>query len=148
MFMYYSCLCTLLRVNPIYYVCFTTATIVASAIMFQGWNTTSTTNTVSLICGFLIIFSGVYLLDMVAPLTNVTSSSLLELPFSSSSCRVSSIAATATTNEKNGIPCGEECRSSCNNTNSIYFMQDRGQPSRQQPNSIRLVGRTKRALSV
>ncbi|KAI9340971.1 Non-imprinted in Prader-Willi/Angelman syndrome region protein 2 [Pilaira anomala] len=51
-------------VNPIYYVCFTTATITASAIMFQGWHTTSYTNTISLISGFMIIFSGVYLLDM------------------------------------------------------------------------------------
>lgn len=90
----------LFRVNPIYYVCFTTATIIASAIMFQGWNTASLTNTISLICGFLIIFSGVYLLDMIAPLSNVTSSSLLELPFSSSSCRVSSIAAAAAITEK------------------------------------------------
>lgn len=88
------------RVNPIYYVCFTTATIIASAIMFQGWNTASLTNTISLICGFLIIFSGVYLLDMIAPLSNVTSSSLLELPFSSSSCRVSSIAPATATTEK------------------------------------------------
>ncbi|CEP08515.1 hypothetical protein [Parasitella parasitica] len=87
-------------VNPIYYVCFTTATIVASAIMFQGWNTASPTNTISLICGFLIIFSGVYLLDMIAPLSNVTSSSLLELPFSSSSCRVPSIATGTVTTEK------------------------------------------------
>lgn len=85
------------RVNPIYYVCFTTATIIASAIMFQGWHTSSYANTISLICGFMIIFSGVYLLDMVAPMTNITSSSLLELPFSSSSCRVSSSVAV---NEK------------------------------------------------
>lgn len=68
--------------------------------MFQGWNTASLTNTVSLICGFLIIFSGVYLLDMIAPLSNVTSSSLLELPFSSSSCRVSSIAVATVVTEK------------------------------------------------
>lgn len=137
----------LVSVNPIYYVCFTTATITASAIMFQGWNTTSLTNTVSLICGFLIIFSGVYLLDMVAPLTNVTSSSLLELPFSSSSCRVSSIAAgTATTNEKND--CWEQGNHSSSSTSSIYIMEDYGQPSLQQPNSIRTVRRTKRALSV
>lgn len=86
------------RVNPIYYVCFTTATIIASAIMFQGWHTSSYANTISLICGFMIIFSGVYLLDMVAPMTNLKSSSLLELPFSSSSCRVSSSVAV---NEKN-----------------------------------------------
>lgn len=68
--------------------------------MFQGWNTASLTNTISLICGFLIIFSGVYLLDMIAPLSNVTSSSLLELPFSSSSCRVSSVAAATAITEK------------------------------------------------
>lgn len=64
--------------------------------MFQGWHTSSYTNTVSLICGFLIIFSGVYLLDMVAPNSNLTSSSLLELPFSSSSCR----ATSSVVNEK------------------------------------------------
>ncbi|KAG2230252.1 Non-imprinted in Prader-Willi/Angelman syndrome region protein 2 [Thamnidium elegans] len=85
-------------VNPIYYVCFTTATIIASAIMFQGWHTTSYTNTISLISGFMIIFSGVYLLDMVAPMSNLKSSSLLELPFSVSSYRISSSVAV---NEKN-----------------------------------------------
>ncbi|ORX33947.1 magnesium transporter NIPA-domain-containing protein [Kockovaella imperatae] len=51
-------------VNPIYYVFFTTATIVASAIMFSGFNTSGGVNTVSLICGFLIIFMGVYLLNL------------------------------------------------------------------------------------
>lgn len=57
--MYYS-------VNPIYFVCFTTATIAASAILFQGFNTDNTVNVVSLICGFIIIFAGVYLLDSIA----------------------------------------------------------------------------------
>jgi hypothetical protein len=52
------------RVNPIYYVFFTTATIIASAILFQGFNTTDAANTLSLICGFLIIFMGVYLLNI------------------------------------------------------------------------------------
>jgi hypothetical protein len=127
-----------LSVNPIYYVCFTTATIIASAIMFQGWHTSSVTNTVSLICGFLIIFSGVYLLDMVAPLTNVTSSSLLEMPFSSSSCRVS------TTSEKNGARCFE--MSTC--SSSIYIIDHGQSSSGQHPNSMRTVRRTKRALSV
>ena len=94
-----------ISVNPIYYVCFTTATIIASAIMFQGWHTSSYTNTVSLICGFLIIFSGVYLLDMVAPMSNLTSTSLLELPFSSSSCRVNSSIAV---NEKRNYWTDEE----------------------------------------
>jgi hypothetical protein len=51
-------------VNPIYYVFFTTATIVASAILFQGFNTTGGVNTISLICGFLVIFMGVYLLNI------------------------------------------------------------------------------------
>ncbi|KAK1921629.1 magnesium transporter NIPA-domain-containing protein [Papiliotrema laurentii] len=51
-------------VNPIYYVGFTTCTIVASAILFQGFNTTGGVNTVSLLCGFLIIFMGVYLLNI------------------------------------------------------------------------------------
>ncbi|KAK9464776.1 magnesium transporter NIPA-domain-containing protein [Lipomyces arxii] len=50
-------------VNPIYYVTFTTCTLVASAILFHGFNTTSLVNTLSLLCGFLIIFSGVYLLN-------------------------------------------------------------------------------------
>jgi hypothetical protein len=53
-------------VNPIYFVCFTTATIAASAILFQGFNTDNPVNVVSLICGFVIIFAGVYLLDSIA----------------------------------------------------------------------------------
>lgn len=51
-------------VNPIYYVFFTTATIVASAILFQGFNTTDAVNTISLLCGFLTIFMGVFLLNI------------------------------------------------------------------------------------
>ncbi|KAG2218041.1 hypothetical protein INT45_011922 [Circinella minor] len=53
-------------VNPIYFVFFTTATIIASAIMYRGWHTANPVNTASLICGFIIIFIGVYLLDSVA----------------------------------------------------------------------------------
>lgn len=51
-------------VNPLYYVTFTTATLCASFILFKGFNTTDAANTISLICGFLIIFSGVYLLNI------------------------------------------------------------------------------------
>lgn len=51
-------------VNPLYYVTFTTATLCASFILFQGFNTTDKVNTISLLCGFLIIFTGVYLLNM------------------------------------------------------------------------------------
>ena len=57
-------LLTGLSVSPLYYVTFTTAVLCASFILFQGFNTTDTINTVSLICGFLIIFSGVYLLNL------------------------------------------------------------------------------------
>ncbi|PKC15015.1 DUF803-domain-containing protein [Rhizophagus irregularis] len=49
-------------VNPIYYVFFTTSTIFASVLLFRGFNTESM-NVVSLFCGFLTIFAGVYLLN-------------------------------------------------------------------------------------
>ena len=43
---------------------FTTCTLVASFLLFRGFNTTSAVNTISLLCGFLVIFSGVYLLNL------------------------------------------------------------------------------------
>lgn len=52
------------RVNPLYYVTFTTATLCASFILFQGFNTADAVNTISLLCGFLVIFTGVYLLNL------------------------------------------------------------------------------------
>ncbi|KAJ4288407.1 hypothetical protein N0V90_011642 [Kalmusia sp. IMI 367209] len=51
-------------VNPLYYVTFTTCTLIASFLLFRGFNTTSAVNTISLLCGFLVIFSGVYLLNL------------------------------------------------------------------------------------
>lgn len=51
-------------VNPLYYVTFTTCTLAASFVLFQGFNTTSAVNIISLLIGFLIIFSGVYLLNI------------------------------------------------------------------------------------
>lgn len=51
-------------VNPLYYVTFTTCTLCASFILFRGFNTTDTVNTISLLCGFLTIFTGVYLLNL------------------------------------------------------------------------------------
>ncbi|KAG2227489.1 hypothetical protein INT45_007515 [Circinella minor] len=53
-------------VNPIYFVCFTTATITASTILFQGFNVDSPIYVLSLIAGFVVIFTGVYLLDSIA----------------------------------------------------------------------------------
>src|SRR4051794_29108713 len=52
------------RLNPLSYVTFTTATLCASFILFRGFNTSDAVNTLSLLCGFLIIFTGVYLLNL------------------------------------------------------------------------------------
>lgn len=51
-------------VNPLYYVTFTTATLCASFILFTGFNTNDPVNTLSLLCGFLVTFTGVYLLNL------------------------------------------------------------------------------------
>ncbi|PSS03853.1 magnesium transporter NIPA-domain-containing protein [Coniella lustricola] len=51
-------------VNPLYYVTFTTATLCASFILFNGFNTADPVNTLSLLCGFLVTFTGVYLLNL------------------------------------------------------------------------------------
>jgi len=51
-------------VNPMYYVGFSTATVVASLILFQGFNTTDASDTLSLLCGFVITFLGVHLLNL------------------------------------------------------------------------------------
>ncbi|KAF8555483.1 DUF803-domain-containing protein [Imleria badia] len=51
-------------VNPMYYVGFSTATIVASLILFQGFNTTDGTNTMTLLAGFTVTFLGVHLLNL------------------------------------------------------------------------------------
>ena len=50
--------------NPLYYVTFTTATLCASFILFRGFNTADSVNTLSLLSGFLVIFAGVYLLNL------------------------------------------------------------------------------------
>ncbi|CUS21453.1 LAQU0S03e02938g1_1 [Lachancea quebecensis] len=51
-------------VNPLYYVTFTTATLTASFILFRNFDESNTKDSMSLVCGFLIIFSGVYLLNL------------------------------------------------------------------------------------
>ncbi|CDO73045.1 hypothetical protein BN946_scf185007.g99 [Trametes cinnabarina] len=51
-------------VNPMYYVGFSTATIVASIILFQGINTDDPANTLSLLAGFITTFLGVHLLEL------------------------------------------------------------------------------------
>lgn len=50
-------------VNPIYYVMFTASTIFASFLLFRGFNTKGAP-AVSLLGGFIVIFVGVYLLNL------------------------------------------------------------------------------------
>ncbi|OKL62953.1 hypothetical protein UA08_01972 [Talaromyces atroroseus] len=51
-------------VNAMYYVGFTTCTLSASFIFYQGLNTNDPTNIISLICGFLLEFVGIALLTI------------------------------------------------------------------------------------
>ena len=53
-----------LRVNPTYFVTFTTSVIIASTILFQGFNTANTTTTLTLLAGFVVTFLGVHLLNI------------------------------------------------------------------------------------
>ena len=49
-------------VTPIYYVMFTTLTIIASAILFQEWEFMGAEDVIGTFCGFLTIILGVFLL--------------------------------------------------------------------------------------
>ncbi|KAG6760978.1 hypothetical protein POTOM_034166 [Populus tomentosa] len=49
-------------VSPIYYVMFTSLTILASVIMFKDWDGQSVGNIISEICGFIVVLSGTILL--------------------------------------------------------------------------------------
>lgn len=51
-------------VSPIYYVMFTTLTILASIIMFKDWDGQSGSKIASEICGFIIVLSGTVLLHI------------------------------------------------------------------------------------
>ncbi|KAF8398283.1 hypothetical protein HHK36_017210 [Tetracentron sinense] len=51
-------------VSPIYYVMFTTLTILASVIMFKDWDGQSGGSIVSEICGFIVVLSGTILLHV------------------------------------------------------------------------------------
>ncbi|KAK6946391.1 Magnesium transporter NIPA [Dillenia turbinata] len=49
-------------VSPIYYVMFTTLTIVASAIMFKDWSGQNASSIVSELCGFITVLAGTIIL--------------------------------------------------------------------------------------
>ncbi|KAJ4796154.1 magnesium transporter NIPA (DUF803) [Rhynchospora pubera] len=51
-------------VSPIYYVMFTTFTILASVIMFKDWDGQSIGSVTSEICGFIVVLSGTILLHI------------------------------------------------------------------------------------
>lgn len=52
------------RVNALYYVGFTTCTLSASIIFYQGLNTSNWADITSMICGFLLNFVGISLLTL------------------------------------------------------------------------------------
>ncbi|OVA06308.1 Magnesium transporter NIPA [Macleaya cordata] len=49
-------------VSPVYYVTFTTLTIIASAIMFKDWSRQNASSIASEICGFITVLSGTIIL--------------------------------------------------------------------------------------
>ncbi|XP_057783189.1 probable magnesium transporter NIPA6 isoform X1 [Salvia miltiorrhiza] len=51
-------------VSPIYYVMFTTLTIIASAIMFKDWSGQDASSITSEICGFVTVLTGTIILHM------------------------------------------------------------------------------------
>ncbi|KAJ3237283.1 hypothetical protein HDU81_009789 [Chytriomyces hyalinus] len=61
-------------VTPIYFVCFTTATLICSAVLFKEFNFPSTIQLVSALVGFLVILGGVFLLfsDLNDPSLNAS----------------------------------------------------------------------------
>ncbi|KAL0375945.1 UNVERIFIED_CONTAM: putative magnesium transporter NIPA4 [Sesamum calycinum] len=57
-------------VSPIYYVMFTSLTIVASVIMFKDWDRQNPTQIVTELCGFVTILSGTFLLHRTKDMTD------------------------------------------------------------------------------
>nr|CAN81783.1 hypothetical protein VITISV_002232 [Vitis vinifera] len=63
-------------VSPIYYVMFTSLTILASVIMFKDWDRQNPTQIVTEMCGFVTILSGTFLLHKTKDLSDGLSTSL------------------------------------------------------------------------
>ncbi|XP_021727341.1 probable magnesium transporter NIPA4 [Chenopodium quinoa] len=63
-------------VSPIYYVMFTSFTILASVIMFKDWDRQNPTQIVTEMCGFVTILSGTFLLHKTKDLTDGVTNSL------------------------------------------------------------------------
>ncbi|GMH24761.1 hypothetical protein Nepgr_026604 [Nepenthes gracilis] len=63
-------------VSPIYYVMFTSLTILASVIMFKDWDRQNPTQIVTEMCGFATILSGTFLLHKTKDMVDGLSTSL------------------------------------------------------------------------
>ncbi|KAK1266134.1 hypothetical protein QJS04_geneDACA009117 [Acorus gramineus] len=63
-------------VSPIYYVMFTSFTILASVIMFKDWDRQNPTQIVTELCGFVTILSGTFLLHKTKDMSDSLSTSL------------------------------------------------------------------------
>ncbi|KDO83933.1 hypothetical protein CISIN_1g027613mg [Citrus sinensis] len=63
-------------VSPIYYVMFTSLTILASVIMFKDWDRQNPTQIVTEICGFVTILSGTFLLHKTKDAVDGSSASI------------------------------------------------------------------------
>lgn len=61
-------------VSPIYYVMFTTLTIIASAIMFKDWSGQNVSSIASEICGFITVLSGTIILHATREQESATAS--------------------------------------------------------------------------
>ncbi|KAL3538519.1 hypothetical protein ACH5RR_001885 [Cinchona calisaya] len=66
-------------VSPIYYVMFTSFTILASVIMFKDWDRQNPTQIVTEMCGFVTILSGTFLLHKTKDMANGSSPTHLRL---------------------------------------------------------------------
>ncbi|XP_027119326.1 probable magnesium transporter NIPA2 [Coffea arabica] len=67
-------------VSPVYYVMFTSLTILASIIMFKDWDSQNASQIVSEVCGFVTILSGTFLLHKTKDMGGVSSTSNTPVP--------------------------------------------------------------------
>ncbi|KAI3445605.1 hypothetical protein Pfo_002270 [Paulownia fortunei] len=67
-------------VSPIYYVMFTSLTILASVIMFKDWDRQNPTQIVTEMCGFVTILSGTFLLHKTKDMADGSMSMSTRLP--------------------------------------------------------------------
>ncbi|KAL9404380.1 hypothetical protein Peur_001352 [Populus x canadensis] len=61
-------------ISPVYYVMFTSLTILASMIMFKDWDSQSASQIVTEVCGFITILSGTFLLHRTKDMGNAPNS--------------------------------------------------------------------------